>query len=56
MGKEMSERSSWAVGGGTMLGVGVGFFFFPKSIFIFIGCIIAGIGLGLIVGALLSKS
>lgn len=51
----MNERSSWAVGGGTMLGVGVGFFFFPHSIFSFVGSIIAGIGLGLLVAALIKN-
>ncbi len=51
----MSKKSAWAVGGGTMLGVGVGFFFFPQSIFMFIGSIIAGIGLGLLVASVFVK-
>jgi len=48
------DRSTWAVGGGLMLGLGVGFFFFPRSIFAFIGSLLAGIGLGLMVTAVLS--
>jgi len=49
----MNDRSAWAVGGGTMLGLGVGFFFFPESIFNFIGSLLAGIGLGLLVASFL---
>jgi len=51
----MSERSSWAVGGGTMLGIGVGFFFFPQSIFSFVGSIIAGLGVGLLIASFITK-
>lgn len=49
------DKSSWAVGGGMMLGLGVGFFFLPHSIFGFVGCILGGIGLGLIAAALISS-
>ena len=49
------DRSSWAVGGGMMLGLGVGFFFLPTSIFAFVGCLLGGIGLGLLVAALTSS-
>ena len=45
------DRGSWAVGGGMMLGLGVGFFYLTTSVFIFVGCILAGIGLGLLVAA-----
>jgi len=48
------DRSSWAVGGGVLLGLGAGFFFMHISIFAFLGCLLAGIGLGLIVTAILS--
>ncbi len=47
----MSEKSAWAVGGGTMLGIGVGFFFLAKSPLFFVGSILIGIGLGLVVAA-----
>lgn len=52
----MSERSAWAVGGGTMLGVGVGFFVFEISVFYFVGSIIGGLGVGLIAAALIAKN
>lgn len=48
------DKDTWAVGGGLLLGVGVGFFFFPESIFDFVGSIIGGLGLGLLVTAILS--
>ena len=50
----IEDRTTWATGGGVLLGVGVGFFFFPQSIFAFVGSIIGGIGVGLIVTAILS--
>ena len=55
MADKMSDTSSWAIGGGLMLGVGAGFFFFHISIFFFIGSILGGLGLGLLVAALISK-
>ena len=47
------DRGSWAVGGGTMIGLGVGFFFIQTSIFAFIASLLIGIGVGLLVAALL---
>lgn len=50
----VEDKDSWAVGGGLLLGVGIGFFFFPESIFAFVGSIIGGLGLGLLVTSILS--
>ena len=50
------DKSSWAVGGGLMLGLGVGFFFLPESALAFVGSLLAGLGLGLIIAAIISKS
>lgn len=50
-----SDKSIWAVGGGLMLGLGVGFFFLHQSALYFIGSLIAGLGLGLLITAVLSK-
>ena len=47
------DRSSWAVGGGTLLGLGVGFFFLEQSSHAFVGCLLGGIGLGLLVTSIL---
>lgn len=34
------DRTTWSIGGGTMLGIGTGFFFLQQSVFIFVGCIL----------------
>ncbi len=49
------DRSGWAVGGGVMIGLGVGFFLLHLSVFYFVGSIIGGIGLGLVIGAIIGK-
>lgn len=46
--EEKHNKSSWAIGGGVLLGLGVGFFFLETSVLAFIGSILAGLGLGLI--------
>jgi hypothetical protein len=48
------DRSTWAIGGGVLLGLGVGFFFLQESVFAFVGSLLAGIGLGLLVTSILS--
>lgn len=52
---EKTDKSSWAVGGGAVLGVGIGFFFLHVSPLYFVGAILCGVGLGLIVSAVLSR-
>ena len=49
------DRSTWAIGAGILMGVGVGFFFIQQSPLAFVGSIIAGLGFGLLVSAILSK-
>ena len=51
----MDDRGSWAVGGGTLVGVGVGFIFLQKSALFFVASILIGIGAGLVIAALISK-
>lgn len=50
-----SDKSTWAIGGGVLLGLGVGFFFLNQSVLYFIGSLMAGLGLGLVLTAILSK-
>lgn len=38
------DKSNWAIGGGTLLGLGVGMVFIKHSALAFVGCLIAGIG------------
>jgi hypothetical protein len=50
-----SDKSMWAIGGGVLLGLGVGFFFLHQSALYFIGCLLAGLGVGLFTTAIMSK-
>ena len=56
--KETNEkRGVLAIVGGMVLGVGVGLFFFPgnpANVFIFTGCIVGGLGLGMLTAAVLT--
>ena len=49
-----NDKSTWAVGGGILIGIGVGFFFIQKSALAFVGSMLAGLGLGLLITALIS--
>ena len=48
------DKSDWAIGGGLMIGIGVGFFFLPNAL-AFVGSILAGLGLGLVTTAIIDK-
>ena len=45
----------FALGGGTLMGLGIGFFFIFISIILFVGCLLSGIGLGLLVASIISS-
>lgn len=47
------SKNTWAIGGGLLLGLGVGFFFLYASALFFVGSLIAGLGNGLILAAIL---
>lgn len=49
----MKNSASYAVGGGVTLGIGVGFFYLQTSALAFVGCIMAGLGVGLMVAAII---
>ena len=49
------DKSTWAIGGGLLAGLGVGFFFLTVSALAFVGCILTGLGIGLIITSILSK-
>jgi hypothetical protein len=49
------DKSSWAIAGGLLMGLGVGFFFLRESALAFTGCILLGLGLGLVLAALISR-
>lgn len=50
-----SDKSTWAIGGGVLLGLGVGFFFLDQSALYFVGSLLAGLGVGLFATAIISK-
>ncbi len=55
MAENKQDKSTWAIGGGLLAGLGVGFFFLPASPLSFVGALIAGLGFGLIATALISS-
>ena len=54
MTDQKNDKSTWAVGGGILIGIGVGFFFLQQSALAFVGSMLAGFGLGLVIAALIS--
>lgn len=54
--KQNDDKSTWAIGGGVIAGVGAGLFFLSHSALFFVGCIMLGLGLGLIITSILSNS
>ena len=52
---KIEDKSTWAIGGGLLLGLGIGFFFLKDSVFAFVGCILAGLGLGLLITSIISS-
>ena len=55
MTEKKDDKSTWAIGGGVILGTGIGFFFLQTSALAFVGSILTGLGLGLVVTALISS-
>ena len=49
-----NDKSTWAIGGGLLIGLGVGFFFLQQSALAFIGSLLTGLGLGLMVTSVIS--
>ena len=54
MASKSRDKSTWAIGGGVIMGIGVGFFFLQASALAFVGSMLAGLGLGLVLTAILS--
>jgi hypothetical protein len=46
--KEKSDRTTWAIGGGVPIGLGVAFFLLPISALYFVGSFITSLGAGII--------
>lgn len=56
MVSKTDDKSSWAIGGTTLIGVGVGFILLPISGLLFVASILIGIGLGLVLIPIISKN
>ena len=54
MAANNEDRSSWAIGGGVLAGTGVGFFFLQQHPLAFVGSILVGLGIGLVITSVLS--
>lgn len=55
MTNKKNDKSTWAIGGGLLMGIGVGFFFLKESPLAFVGSMLAGLGIGLVITALISS-
>jgi hypothetical protein len=53
--KKKHDKSTWAIGGTTLIGIGVGFIFLRTSALYFIASILIGIGSGLLITSLISR-
>jgi len=53
---KMDDKSTWAIGGCTLIGVGIGFIFLTTNVFYFLASILVGIGLGLLIASFISKN
>ena len=49
------DKSTWVIGGTTLIGIGVGFIFLKTSALLFVASILIGIGLGLVITSLISS-
>jgi hypothetical protein len=49
------DKSNWAIGGGILAGLGGGFFFLHQSALMFVGAMLFGLGIGLIITSILSS-
>jgi F0F1-type ATP synthase assembly protein I len=56
MENKITDKSSWAIGGMTLIGVGVGLIFVQTSPIMMAACTIIGVGLGLVFSSFLSRT
>jgi hypothetical protein len=56
MTNKNEDKSTWAIGGGVLMGIGVGFFFLKTSAALaFVGSVLCGLGIGLIITSIISS-
>jgi len=49
------DKSAWAIGGTTLIGIGVGFVFLRENPMILVACTLIGVGVGLVITSIISK-
>lgn len=49
------DKSTWAIAGTTLVGVGVGLIFLQTSALLFVSSVLIGIGVGLVITPLISR-
>lgn len=54
MKNRKDDKSTWAIGGTTLIGIGVGFIFLQTSALLFVASILIGIGVGLVITPIIS--
>jgi len=52
--RKEKDMSSWAIGGTTMVGLGVGLIYLQTSVLAFVASLIIGVGAGLIIAPIIS--
>ena len=55
MKNKKEDRSTWVIGGTTIIGIGVGFIFLQSSPLLFVASIMIGLGLGLVIVPLIPR-
>jgi hypothetical protein len=49
------DRGSWAIGGMTLVGLGVGLIFIKASALLFVASLLSGIGVGLLIASVIPR-
>lgn len=55
MANKKEDKSSYAIGGSLLIGIGAGFLFVEQNPYAFVACILLGLGTGLVITAILSR-
>ncbi|MCB0473274.1 MAG: hypothetical protein KDC56_09485 [Flavobacteriaceae bacterium] len=55
METKTDDKSTWAIGGTTLIGIGVGLIYLKTSVLITVASILIGIGLGLVITSVISS-
>lgn len=54
--EKKNDRSTWAIGGGLLMGIGAGLFYLTIYPLASAGCILMGLGLGLMTASIIPRA